>query len=152
MGVSNKTYKVIFFICFVILPIITGFLIYGHRKETFVGAWVKYNLVDGLWVFSFSIFLLYIWGQEKKSLMKTFWLLTPMLSAIGFEFSQFVFSWGTFDVLDIIWYCLGYSFSFLIFLSFFNKSFCNIKSKLKGIKNRIKYNKSCFCKFKWLML
>lgn len=121
MGLNNKISKVIYFVCCVILPIAIGLVIYKYKNEAFINAWIKYNLADGLWVFSFSSCMLYVWAGERKTPTKIFWVLIPMLSAVGFELSQFIFNIGTFDILDILWYGLGYLLSICIFLFITNQ-------------------------------
>jgi|TARA_B110000902_G_C14269761_1_gene572682 hypothetical protein len=77
--------------------------------------WVIYNLPDGLWVFSFTYTILFImkFRFKKKYIFLT--LLIPLnisfISEIGQLFGYFQ---GTFDIYDILFYLIGYSFPIIL--------------------------------------
>lgn len=68
--------------------------------------WVEYSLPDGLWIFSYSLYIGSIWNfRLNKSV--PFLILLPFISIID-EFLQiFNLVPGTFDVLDICAYILA---------------------------------------------
>jgi len=65
-------------------------------------SWVLYNLPDFLWAYSYSLFIIYMWGFERN-LENIIWLSTIPVLTLGYEISQyFNLLPGTFDILDII--------------------------------------------------
>ena len=72
------------------------------RRHTFISAsWVKYNLVDGLWLLSFLLLIEAVWNKDMKRKM------TFMLPVIAFAFASEVFQYmglisGTGDIWDTI--------------------------------------------------
>ena len=65
-------------------------------------SWVLYNLPDFLWAYSYSLFIISMWGFDRK-LENIVWLSTIPLLTLGHEISQyFNLLPGTFDILDII--------------------------------------------------
>lgn len=75
--------------------------------------WVIYSLADGLWVYAFvSAYLIYF--------KIDYWLIVPFLLSIGIEILQyFQFFQGTFDVLDLIYFIIGYTLPFLLLKNFY---------------------------------
>lgn len=77
------------------------------RRHTFISAsWVKYNLVDGLWLLSFLLLIEAVWNKDMKRKM------TFMLPVIAFAFASEVFQYmglisGTGDIWDTIFYVLA---------------------------------------------
>lgn len=69
--------------------------------------WVKYNLPDLLWVFSFTSVMLIIWkGIDTK--FKNVYVFLPLFIGIISEFLQYFNpKFGTFDIMDIVFYSLG---------------------------------------------
>lgn len=79
--------------------------------------WVIYSLPDGLWMFSGTSLILNVWGNSinKQSI---FWILMIPFIAILFEFLQLIHLMrGTFDIIDIVIYLIGFGVSILIFSS-----------------------------------
>jgi hypothetical protein len=77
--------------------------------------WVLFSLPDGLWLFSYVCFTLYLWQNSltKSALLWVFFL--PVL-AILHEFAQLIeIMDGTFDPLDIFFYCIATSLPFVLF-------------------------------------
>lgn len=65
-------------------------------------SWVLYNLPDFLWAYSYSLFIISMWGFERN-LESIIWLSTIPVLTLGYEISQyFNLLPGTFDILDII--------------------------------------------------
>jgi len=76
--------------------------------------WVLYSLPDGLWTYAYTSLMVNIWHTSEKSNIKLFWLLSGVLLAIGTEFGQlFGLLVGTFDVLDIYFYIMGFLLALL---------------------------------------
>jgi hypothetical protein len=74
------------------------------------------SLPDGLWVFSFSVWLRLIWRKFSP------WLLLPIFLAIASEIGQLlVLVPGTFDLLDLLAYSAAYLCSFFIRTNHENK-------------------------------
>lgn len=76
--------------------------------------WIRYNLPDLLWVFSFTSLLFLIWNMKisKESIV---YLVIPMGLGIISELGQlFSIVNGTFDKLDLFFYLLGGLFSIYI--------------------------------------
>lgn len=69
--------------------------------------WVKYNLPACLWLLSYMLIIDIIWGENNRTLKKYFVFLMPVLSILS-EFMQMVkILPGTFDILDVLSYCLA---------------------------------------------
>ena len=67
------------------------------------------SLPDGLWVFSYSIWLRLIWNRI------TVWMLIPIALAVASEIGQLLtIVPGTFDVYDLFAYSLAFLCSLLI--------------------------------------
>lgn len=62
---------------------------------------LKYNLPDAAWAFSFTSFMALLVKNDRKSLRLTYMTLTVMLIALS-ELSQLYVDIGTFDELDLI--------------------------------------------------
>lgn len=77
--------------------------------------WVKYNLPDFLWVFSFTSLMLIIWNAKIVN-ENISYIIFPaavgVLSEIGQHFGIIN---GTFDLMDILFYSLAGLLSTLIF-------------------------------------
>lgn len=68
--------------------------------------WIEYSLPDGLWIFSYSLFIGCIWNfRLNKSF--PFLLLLPLISVIDEILQMFHVVPGTFDVWDICAYILA---------------------------------------------
>jgi VanZ family protein len=76
--------------------------------------WIKFNLPDYLWVFGFTSGMLILWS-EKKSRIKSLYILLPVFMGISSEFLQyFIHSLGTYDVYDVLFYLSGAISSIII--------------------------------------
>jgi len=77
--------------------------------------WIRFNLPDLLWVFSFTYVMLIIWkGVESKT--KVFYYILPLFIGIASELLQyFNQNLGTFDIKDIIFYSFGFLLGIIIF-------------------------------------
>jgi hypothetical protein len=85
--------------------------------------WFLFSLPDGLWVFSYVSFILYIWNNKLNS-QNIFWILFIPFIAIVLEFGQyFKIISGTFDLNDLIFYSLGTVLPIFIFNLLFNFKF-----------------------------
>ncbi|MGB3454085.1 MAG: hypothetical protein WBA59_09665 [Moheibacter sp.] len=115
--------SIIKFSTFVIMPLIVGVLLYAFTRENnpyFLSVfnvnfqkietanWVKYNLPDGLWAFSFTSLIILIWGNERTTYFYV-WLIITLLAIIGFEIFL-----GVFDLLDLLFILSGFTISFII--------------------------------------
>lgn len=79
-------------------------------------SWIKYNLPDGLWHYSFTYMNLYIWNFNisKNSI---FWILLIPFIAYFTEYLQYLkYIDGTYDFKDL----LAYSISCLIVFTHIN--------------------------------
>lgn len=66
---------------------------------------ILYSLPDGLWVYSFTALMGFIWFNDSRRKAKSFWTLLPVSLAIGSEIGQFLkLIPGTFDWVDIFFY------------------------------------------------
>jgi hypothetical protein len=74
--------------------------------------WIKFNLPDALWLFSFTSLLIIIWKREvnKGSL---FFILLPLFISFCWEFGQYAeIINGTFDIKDLLFYTIATLFAF----------------------------------------
>lgn len=125
MSKKNKTTnKVKNILYFVIFPLLLGTVIYVSTRTNniyFLKAlnlenskislpnWIMFNLPDGLWAFSFSSLIAIIWQNSiRKEYM--FWLIFSCIVSIIFEIS-----YGTFDLLDLIFILIGFLIPFIYF-------------------------------------
>lgn len=80
----------------------------------YIPEWFIYSAPNAFWVFSFGMLMVSIWGIEKK-LKIVFWSSTILLIGIFSEILQyFKLIPGVFDVLDIVFYTLGFLFLLLL--------------------------------------
>jgi hypothetical protein len=84
--------------------------------------WIRYNLADGLWLYSFIATITIIW-KAHLSFYYNLWIIIALLSAILLEvFQSYNIVPGTFDWYDLL--------SYVIFACiFFAVSKINIKGK-----------------------
>ncbi|MCO5259858.1 MAG: hypothetical protein M9916_06910 [Crocinitomicaceae bacterium] len=125
MSKKNKTTnKVKNILYFVIFPLLLGTVIYVSTRTNniyFLKAlnlenskislpnWIMFNLPDGLWAFSFSSLIAIIWQNSiRKEYM--FWLIFSCIVSIIIEIS-----YGTFDLLDLIFILIGFLIPFIYF-------------------------------------
>jgi hypothetical protein len=82
--------------------------------------WTYYSLPDGLWIYSFSSFLIIYWDNYYKTF--NYWLFIPFVCGIVVELLQFVKLFpGTFDIIDLFFLSLGLSLSLIILNSLLKK-------------------------------
>lgn len=77
--------------------------------------WILFSLPDGLWIFSFVSFQLFIWNNkiEKENCV---WLFCLPIMAIISEIGQLVkIVPGTFDSIDLVMYLIGTVLPFFIY-------------------------------------
>jgi len=129
------TYRLKVFLT-IIFPLIIGLLIYflfqgfhliDPKENIFpiikinsIPYWIKYNLADGLWLYSFIGTIKIIW-EGQRSFYLNLWIIIASLSAILLEVLQINHIVpGTFDWYDLL--------AYIIFASlFFFTSRINIK-------------------------
>ena len=81
-------------------------------------SWIIYNLPDGLWIFSFTSLMCYMW-KDEISYLSIIWILFPLVFAFCFEFGQkFNFIKGTYDKYDLITYIISNILSILFNIKF----------------------------------
>lgn len=125
MSKKNKTTnKVKNILYFVIFPLLLGTVIYVSTRTNNIyflkvlnlenskislPNWIMFNLPDGLWAFSFSSLIAIIWQNSiRKEYM--FWLIFSCIVSIIIEIS-----YGTFDLLDLIFILIGFLIPFIYF-------------------------------------
>jgi hypothetical protein len=96
----------------------SGFLGVSTQVETLRGltpalpAWVVYSLPDALWMFSFSIFILAIWGFQR-SREAIAWICIALAIGTILELLQvFGIIPGQFDWCDLVSICIAAILSF----------------------------------------
>ena len=78
-------------------------------------SWFIHSLPDGLWIFSYICFMLFVWGR-KIDMNNLFWFtLLPMIAILSEIGQLFGIVPGTFDMIDIVFYVAG---CFLPFVTF----------------------------------
>ena len=70
--------------------------------------WIKYNLPDAMWIYSFTIYITSIWINESFK-KKILWFAVPISISLLYEYSQKIFKFGTYDKIDILFYCVAYT-------------------------------------------
>lgn len=119
---ENKSYLLLN----IVTPAILALLIKMLRQSSFIFFsknsiifnFIRYNLIDGLWLYSFCCLMLLIWDKEisKNSL---FWLLPIFLICLSHELLQKSHMVrGTFDYIDFITYIIAFLASILLNLNF----------------------------------
>ncbi|MDO8333170.1 MAG: hypothetical protein Q7T35_00690 [Nitrosomonas sp.] len=89
--------------------------------EVILADWIKYNLPDGLWVYSLTSLMIIIW--KSYTLKSLIWICSGLLIAIISEFCQSIGVFpGTYDLIDIVFYLLAFG------LAVFNLSPITLKS------------------------
>lgn len=69
--------------------------------------WILYNLPNGVWTYSFTALLVYLW-VESTSWKKYLYMLTPLTLGFSFELGQyFNIIPGTFCIGDILAHLTG---------------------------------------------
>ena len=97
--------------------------------HTILPEWVVYSLPNGLWAFSYSTFITYLWS-DSTSKIKFLWMGTIPLVVFGFELLQFTGNVpGIFCWQDLIFLAAGMLVGFFLGINF-------IKNKYHGKKFR----------------
>lgn len=88
--------------------------------------WFVFSLPDGIWIFSYVILMISIWNFKvnKESM---FWLaIIPLIAIFSEIFQIFGIVSGTFDIIDLTFYILGFILPFIIFRKQLNFNFLTI--------------------------
>jgi len=76
--------------------------------------WVKFNLSDALWIFSFYSIIFIIFNYNFRGI-NLIWFTLPLLLSFLLEFGQLLGKIaGTFDILDLIFYVFGFAANLLL--------------------------------------
>jgi len=71
--------------------------------------WVLFSLPDGIWVFSFTFAIFYIWHNSKLKRGMYFWIILPLLLSISGEIGQWLqLVEGTYCHTDVIAYLISW--------------------------------------------
>ena len=107
----------------VVLPVLTGYLIYQFAGNNNRYEWARNYLPDGLWAYALLSSILIIWNRK----INTYWCSLVFLFAAAIEIFQFFhFIPGTGDIWDIATYYL-----FFIIVLLTNKYFFKTNFKTK---------------------
>jgi hypothetical protein len=78
-------------------------------------SWFLYSLPDGLWIFSYVCLIQSIWGSTDGA-YKYFWIFIIPVLALILEIGQLLKLYpGTFDIIDLFFYLIGFFLPFTIF-------------------------------------
>ena len=88
-----------------------SFFEYIRDHSVVLAPWVRFNLPDGLWIFSFLLFMEGIWGNDRH--MKWIFCIIIVVFAFVVEFIQFI---GYFPGTGDIWDILAYIIAIMLFL------------------------------------
>jgi hypothetical protein len=89
--------------------LLTGYFIY--QNEHYFNKWIVNFVPDGLWAFSFTLYLLWIWNGRINKLNFSLIFLIPCL----FELFQFLKIFpGTADIYDLLVYVMFSMFAVFI--------------------------------------
>jgi len=110
---SLKMFK--FFDLFSIGYEIDKIRVYTIPYSEYLPNWFLFSLPDGLWIFSYTSLVLYIWKNKLKK-ENIFWVLIVPFISIFSEIGQiFNIIPGTFDLIDLIFYLMGFLLPFFIY-------------------------------------
>ena len=110
---SLKMFK--FFDLFSIGTQIDKIRVYTIPYSEYLPNWFLFSLPDGLWIFSYTSLVLYIWKNKLKK-ENIFWVLIVPFISIFSELGQiFNIIPGTFDLIDLIFYLMGFLLPFFIY-------------------------------------
>jgi len=88
------------------------------KNRYFIPEWFIYSLPAGLWMFSCTTLILFIWDNKINS-NSVFWLLTLPVICIFIEIGQYLnLNSGTFDIIDFVFYLIGSTLPLLLFTKF----------------------------------
>lgn len=77
--------------------------------------WVIYSLPNGLWIYSYTVIITYIWGPTERSLSRIFWLLSSVFLGLGYEVLQLTpLIPGVFCINDLLFVSCGVILGFII--------------------------------------
>ena len=97
-----------------------------HNYKIEFSDWIIYSLPDGLWMFSYTTVILYIWSNTITR-RNYFWIIIMPIVALLTEVGQkYHLINGTFDANDVIAYLLGFVLSCI----FFSNCFETLKIKI----------------------
>ena len=81
---------------------------YSNSFDVYLPDWTIYSAPNGLWVFSFSMFMLSVWGYNLSSLAISWVLILLGISIVSEMMQFFRIIPGTFDPVDIAAYIIGF--------------------------------------------
>lgn len=91
---------------------------FSYAYEIENNDWIIYSLPDGLWMFSFTTVILYIW-RNTINIKNLVWIIIMPIIAFFTEISQkYHLIKGTFDPNDLFAYLFGFIFSCIFFSNF----------------------------------
>ncbi len=87
----------------------------NFNKLIILPEWALYALPDGLWIFSFTTLILFIWDNTitNKNIYLIFFI--PLCALISELLQLINIIRGTYDVNDILAYIIGFGMSIFIF-------------------------------------
>tara|TARA_B100000427_G_scaffold326344_1_gene334797 strand:+ start:204 stop:632 length:429 start_codon:yes stop_codon:yes gene_type:complete len=89
--------------------------VYTVPYSEYLPNWFLFSLPDGLWIFSYTSLVLYIWKNKLKK-ENIFWVFIVPFISIFSELGQiFNIIPGTFDLIDLIFYLIGFLLPFFIY-------------------------------------
>lgn len=89
--------------------------VFAQQNIKIENDWILYSLPDGLWMFSLTTNLLYVWGNTVNQLNFKWIVIMPILAILS-EFSQkYTIIAGTYDSNDLLAYFLGFTFPLIFF-------------------------------------
>jgi hypothetical protein len=91
--------------------------VFAQQNIKIENDWILYSLPDGLWMFSLTTILLYIWENKINQLNLGWILLVPILAVMSEFCQKHTIIHGTYDPKDLLAYFLGFSFSYILFSS-----------------------------------
>ena len=87
--------------------------VFPADSSMMITEWAKYSLPDGLWLFSYELFIAWLWRYQIRLGSILFAAILPLV-AIAAEFLQLThFLPGTFDIVDVAFYLAACCFGIL---------------------------------------
>jgi hypothetical protein len=94
----------------VLIPLLTGLIIYRTEQYIRIPALIRYYVPDGLWAYAFGSCMLIVW--ERK--INWPWMIGAMMLSVVYEICQyFHFIPGIGEVRDVMTYFLFFSLALL---------------------------------------
>ncbi len=62
---------------------------YVNPMTTYLPNWFLYSLPDGIWVFTFTVVLCWIW-HKNKTIERKYWVVLPLLLGVTGEIGQYL--------------------------------------------------------------